>query len=147
MNSVVHDTIQFTEHIAAPVARVWQALADAAERAVWSAPAGERMEYHADDFREGGVDRYRCGPPETMEFHAEVGYTKIVPSLFIGYTETVTAGQPLATALVTWQLAPTGAGTDITLTSQVVSYVGQGMVDGQRNGHRIALTQLAQRLS
>ena len=42
---------------------------------------------------------------------------------------------------------PTSSGTRVDLVDQVVSFVGQGMIDGRRNGHDICLRQLRDFLS
>ncbi len=57
-------TLRFERNIAAPAERVWNAYADIAQRSVWSVPDGEAVEYDASDFVQGGVDEYRCGPPD-----------------------------------------------------------------------------------
>lgn len=148
MNAPAHDTIRLTQHVDASVADVWEAYADSAARARWSVPAGEKMVYEQSDFREGGHDRYRCGPPETLDFHAETEYTRIVPNELVVYTETVrNEGQTLATGLVTWEFEPDDRGTLVTVTSQVVSFIGPGMIDGNRNGHTKALEQLGRHLA
>jgi len=148
LSAPTHDTIRLTHHIDASVADVWEAYADSAARARWSVPAGEKIVYDQSDFREGGHDRHRCGPPETLDFHAETEYTRIVPNELVVYTETVkNEGQPLATGLVTWEFEPDDEGTLVTVTSQAVSFVGSGMIDGTRNGHTKALEQLSRHLA
>lgn len=143
MDEIVHDTITLDRRVSAPVAAVWDAYADPAQRARWSVPVGEAMVYDEADFREGGRDRYRCGPPKTLDFHAEAGYTRIIPEELIVCTETVRAeGRPLATAVVTWEFEPDGDQTLVKVTAQVVSFVGAGMIDGTRSGHAKALEQL-----
>ena len=140
----MHDTVEVAQEIGAPLELVWAAYADADKRVQWSVPAGEGMVYDKAEFREGGRDRYRCGDPTSLEFHASVEYTKIVPEALIVYTETVqSAGQPLATGVVTWEFEPTTAGTYVRVISHIVSFVGGGMVDGTRNGHTKALQQLS----
>lgn len=148
MNSIVHDTIKLTRVIDAPVAEVWEAYADSTKRTQWSVPAGEGMVYDESDFREGGRDRYRCGPPDTLAFHAETEYTKVVPRELVVYTETVRSeGQPLATGVLTWEFSPDTGGTLVSITNHVVSFVGAGMIDGNHNGHTKALEQLGQFLA
>lgn len=144
MNDIVNDTFTVDQRIDAPIAAVWDAYVDPAKRARWSVPAGEAMVYDEADFREQGRDRYRCGPPETLDFHADVEYSRIVPQTLIVYTETVRAqGQPLATGLLTWEFEPTRGGTFVKITNQFVSFIGEGMIDGNRNGHNKALEQLS----
>lgn len=148
MSAPNHDTVRLTQHVDASAAEAWEAYADAATRARWSVPAGERMVYDESDFHEGGRDHYRCGSPEDLEFHAEVEYTKIVPQELVVYAETVRSeGQPLATGIVTWEFEPDSTGTLVTVTNQVVSFVGTEMIDGNRNGHTKALEQLSQHLA
>ena len=148
MDALTHDTVRLTQHIDASVADAWAAYADSARRAKWSVPAGEKMVYDEASFREGGRDRYRCGSPENLEFHAEVEYTKILSQELIVYAETVNnEGNPLATGIVTWEFEPESMGTLITITSQIVSFVGAGMIDGNRNGHTKALEQLSRHLA
>lgn len=48
---------------------------------------------------------------------------------------------------MTWVFDPAGDETLVTITCQLVSYVGQGMVDGNRNGHAKALAQLSEFLA
>lgn len=66
MGQIVHDTIILERAINAPVAAVWNAYADPIARAQWSVPVGEAMVFDQTDFREGGQDHYRCGPPESL---------------------------------------------------------------------------------
>lgn len=147
MSAPTHDTVRVTQHVDATATEVWEAYADSSKRAQWSVPAGEKMVYDESSFREGGRDRYRCGSPENLEFHAEAEYTKIVPQELIVYTETVRKeSQPLATGLVTWEFEPGSTGTLVTITNQVVSFVGIGMIDGNRHGHMKALQQLSRHL-
>lgn len=143
MNATIHDTVSLTRCVDASAAEAWAAYADPGKRAKWSVSAGEAMVYDESDFREGGRDRYRCGPPETLEFHAEAEYTRIVPEELIVCTETVrTEGRSLATSIVAWEFTPHGGKTLVEVTAQVVSFVGQGMIDGTRDGHAKALEQL-----
>ncbi|WP_298416452.1 hypothetical protein, partial [Brevibacterium sp.] len=55
-------------------------------------------------------------------------------------------GQVLSTAIITWTFEATSSGTRVDLVDQVVSFVGQGMIDGHRNGHEICLRQLGEHL-
>lgn len=139
----VHATLEFTASIPAPVSTVWQAFADPAARVVWGAPAGEAQVYDRTDFRIGGRDEYRCGPPETLDFHGTTDYLAIVPERLLSQTDVVSSnGSVLAGALLTFRLEDDEDGTRIHLTDQVTSFVGQGMIEGHRNGHTIALQQL-----
>lgn len=101
------------------------------------------MIYDLDDFRSGGRAIYRCGTPEELQFHAEVAYLLVESPNLIVHTETVRTGnQLLATGLVSWEFHEEAEGTRLVVTNQVTSYVGQDMIEGNRNGHTIALDQL-----
>ncbi|MDE2166293.1 MAG: SRPBCC domain-containing protein [Alphaproteobacteria bacterium] len=57
-----HATLVFERVCAAPVERVFAAFANPAERASWGAPSETAaFVYDEVDFREGGVDVFRCG--------------------------------------------------------------------------------------
>lgn len=145
VDALARDTVRLSVRVDAQVQTVWTAYSDSAARAQWGVPAGEAMVYDESDFREGGRDRYRCGPPESLDVEAQVEYTRIVPHELVVYTETVrTAGQPLATGVVSWEFAADGDGTVVSVVSQVVSFVGEPMIDGTRNGHAKALDQLGE---
>lgn len=141
--SIVHETLKFTKTIDAELSRVWGAFVDPIQRARWSVPAGEAMVYEQAAFEVGGRDRYRCGPPESLDFFNIVDYALIVPQSLVVYTETVTtAEQPLSAGVVTWGFTANGDETKVQLTSQVTSFVGDSMIEGNRNGHAKALNQL-----
>lgn len=53
----------------------------------------------------------------------------------------------LSTAIITWTLTAIPTGARVELVDQVVSFVGQGMIDRHRNGHEICLRQLGEFLS
>lgn len=137
------DTIRLSTEITRPRGGVWAAFADTEARQQWSAPAGERLIYDRDDFRTGGSAEYRCGSPEALEFSAAIDYIHVEEEEFAVHTDTVWHGNELlATGMITWSFADVPAGTSVTIVNQVVSFVGGDMIDGSRNGHRIALEQL-----
>ena len=70
------------------------------------------------------------------------------PERWLVTTETLTRdGQILSTAIIAWTFAATSTGTRVDLVDQVVSFLGQGMIDGHRNGHDICRRQLGDFLS
>jgi uncharacterized protein YndB with AHSA1/START domain len=102
MISITHDTLTFAQPVRARLSIVWAAFADSTQRAIWGVPVGEAQVYDESNFRVGGRDRYRCGPPQTLEFHGAVDYVHIIPESLIVHTDTVTVGdQILAVALLT----------------------------------------------
>ncbi|WP_181275669.1 SRPBCC domain-containing protein [Brevibacterium oceani] len=127
---------------------VWKAFADVDQRVRWGVPDGEAMICDVDEFRPGGSIRARCGTPGALEFDSAGMYCAVEPERWLVTTETLTRnGQILSTAIITWTFTATASGTRVDLVDQVVSFVGQGMIDGHRNGHDICLRQLRDHLS
>lgn len=143
--SVTHQTLDISQVIPAPLDTVWAAFQDTTSRSVWSVPKGDDLVYSKDDFRPGGRASYRCGPSGDLNVAGEIEYIQIIPHELVVHTDTVsTGGALLATALVTWTFEPHDDGALVTIVDQVASFVGQDMIDGHRNGHTIALAQLAE---
>ncbi|GAA1502330.1 SRPBCC domain-containing protein [Brevibacterium permense] len=131
-----------------PVSKVWNAFADSDQRVQWGVPEGEEMVCDIDEFRPGGAIRARCGPPGELDFVSTGQYCSLAPGRHIATTETLTKDDEiLSTANITWTLTAIPTGTRVELVDQVVSFVGQGMIDGHRNGHDICLRQLCDFLS
>src|SRR5699024_5869951 len=106
--------------------------------------AGEEMVFERDDLRTGGLATYRCGPPGRLSFRVETEYLVVEPEHLVVHTETVHEGDhPLATGLLAWEFRQQSGGSAVAITHQIASFTGQGMIDGSRNGHGIALAQLA----
>ena len=142
--NTTHATLVFERTCGAPVERVFTAFADAAERLRWGAPSeSAAFIYDATDFSVGGRDLFRCGAKDNPQFHGITTYYDIVPNVRIVSTETVsTGGQTLFVTLTTTTLEPAGAGTKITVTVQVTSFVGQGAAKGITEGQNGALDNL-----
>lgn len=142
------ETIQLSTEIPRPRGDVWAAFADTVTRQRWGAPAGEELLYDRDDLRTGGSAEYRCGSPESLEFSAAIDYIRVAEEALVVHTETVWRGDALlATGMITWTFSGVPAGTLVTIVNHVVSFVGADMIEGNRNGHRIALEQLRALLS
>ncbi|MDQ0094509.1 SRPBCC domain-containing protein [Paeniglutamicibacter psychrophenolicus] len=140
----VHATLTFSATMPTSPFELWDAFADASLRAAWSVPEGDQMVYDQSQFFVGGRDGYRCGPKGNMNFDGRVEYLKIVPGQLLVHTDMVhSGGTPLSAALLTWSFVPAGHETRLDLTVQVTSFVGAAMIEGNRNGHGIALAQLA----
>ena len=143
-----HATITLERSYGAPVERVFSEFADPVARARWSAPASDALIYDEVDFREGGQDIFRCGPKNHPKFHGKTSYLFIVPNKRVVSSETLDAdGQRLAVALTTLEFEPSGEGTDLRVTVQIVSFVGQGMIEGYEAGNKSALENLSRHLN
>ena len=142
--TIAHETIHLSRTLDADLDDVWNAYADTAQRSRWSVPEGEEMVFDADDLRSGGAARYRCGTPGELEFAGSIDYLHIAPGAAVVHTEITRSGsQLLSAALLTWSFGAADPRTELSVTVQVTSFVGEDMLDGTRNGHRIALDQLA----
>lgn len=109
MVAIVHETLRFARSFETRLTDLRNAFADSNQRATWSAPAGEALAYDETNFHLGGREMYRCGPPETLEFHGAVHYVQIVPELLIVHTDTVMLGDQLhSAALLTWEFEDLG---------------------------------------
>ncbi|WP_175442312.1 SRPBCC domain-containing protein [Humibacillus sp. DSM 29435] len=140
---VVHETLRFTREVDQPVDAVWAAYADVDHRTQWSVPSGEQIIYDSADFTVNGQDRYRCGPPGDLSNFGTHCYYFIDSPQRLVYSDTIRReGQLMAVAILTWDFEASDQGTRITVVDQVTSLVGQGMIDGHRNGHDKTLDRL-----
>jgi uncharacterized protein YndB with AHSA1/START domain len=145
---VTHATLVFERELPAPAARVFSAYADARVRAAWSAPSNDIIIYDQDEFSEGCQDRFRCGPKANPNIQGTTQYWEIVPNQRIVSTETLTmGGTRLAVSLNTIEFAEFGNSTKLKHTIQIVSLIGQDMVQGYEHGNNAALSGLARYLA
>jgi uncharacterized protein YndB with AHSA1/START domain len=143
-----HATITLQHAYSAPLERVFSEFADAVARARWSAPSPDELIYDEADFRIGGKDVFRCGPKGDPKFRGETRYLDIVPNVRVVSSETVDVdGQRHAVALTTLDFEPTGDGTNLTVTIQMVSFVGPDMIHGYESGNKSALKSLSRHLT
>jgi uncharacterized protein YndB with AHSA1/START domain len=99
--------------------------------------------YDQTEFRAGGRDLFRCGPKNDPKFRGETFYHLIVPNRRVVSSETLDVdGQRLAVSLNTLDFEPTGEGTNLKVTVQMVSLVGAGMIEGYESGNQSALENL-----
>src|ERR1700730_2921179 len=90
---MLHATLIFERIIAAPIEKVFAAIADPVVRTKWGAPSDTAVViYDEADFREGGLDRFRCGSKANPNIHGETRYLDIVDNQRIVSSETVTVG-------------------------------------------------------
>jgi uncharacterized protein YndB with AHSA1/START domain len=143
-----HDTIKLERAYSAPVERVFSEFADPRVRAKWSAPSNDALVYDEADFRPGGRDVFRCGPPNDLKFGGVTIYHEIVPNRRVIWTETLSEGATrLAVALNSLEFERSAEGANLKFTVQIVSFVGPGMVKGYESGNRSALEGLSRHLS
>lgn len=143
-----HATITLQHSYPAPPEQVFSEFADPVARVRWSAPSNDELVYDEADFRIGGKDVFRCGAKGDPKFRGETRYLDIVPNARVVSSETVDVdGQRLAVALTTLDFASTEDGTNLTVTIQMVSFVGPDMVHSYESGNKSALKNLSLHLS
>ena len=139
-----HTTLIFERVCAAPVERVFGAFANPEERVSWGTPSETAaFIYDKVDFREGGVDIFRCGDKNNPQYRGVTTYYDIVPNERIISSEVVeTRGKKLLITMATTTFEPQGVGTKVTVTAQLTSLVGEDMLDGAKFGHNASLDNL-----
>jgi uncharacterized protein YndB with AHSA1/START domain len=144
----LHATFTLERSYPAPLEQVFSEFADPAARARWSAPSDDELIYDEADFRIGGKDVFRCGPRGDPKFRGETRYLVLIPNSRVVTSETLdTDGQRLAVSLTTLDFESTGEATALTVTVQMVSFVGPGMIQGFESGNKSALENLSRHLS
>jgi len=87
-------------------------------------------------------------PKGNPEFRGETRYVDIVPNARVISTETLDMeGQRLAVALTTLNFETVEDGTSLTVTIQMISFVGPDIVSGYESGNKSALKNLAVHLN
>ncbi len=148
MNKPQFATITLERSYPASPERVFSEFANPIERARWCAPSEDALIYDEADFRTGGKDVFRCGPKGDPKFRGETRYLLIIPNERVVSSETVDMnGQCLAVSLMTLDLEPAEGATNLTVTVQVVSFAGPGMIHGYETGNESALENLSRHLS
>jgi uncharacterized protein YndB with AHSA1/START domain len=143
--STAHGTVVVEHTINVPVSRVYRAVANAKERASWSAPSDTAVFiYEETNFSVGGRDVARCGAKEDPRYCVEARYVDIVSERRVVWAETIReADKLLATNITTLELMPDGESTRLKVTVQVTSFVGAGMIASTEAGHKGSLANMA----
>lgn len=130
-------------------ALVFDAYADVDQRAQWYVSSDEVVIYESHDFRVAGTDQFRCGHRDDPSFASTVRYEHIVDNRCILFTERLrdSADQLLAISVVTWTMAPSGAGTLLAVTDQTTSVVGSAPIEGSKYGYEVMVDRLAGHLA
>ena len=139
-----HATLVFERICAAPPERVFAAFASPEERAKWATPSDTAtLVYDKVDFREAGVDIFRCGDGKNPQYRGVTTYYDIASNARVVSIEVVeTQERKLLISMATTTFATEGAGTKVTVTAQLTSFAGDNMLEGAKFGHNASLDNL-----
>ncbi|MGA8402343.1 MAG: SRPBCC domain-containing protein [Stellaceae bacterium] len=139
-----HSTLVLERICAAPVERVFAAFSNPEERASWGTPSETAVFiYDKVDFREGGIDVFRCGDKSNPRYRGVTTYYDIVPNKYIISSEVVESqGRKLLISMSTTVFEPEGSGTKVLVTVQLTSLAGEDMLNGAKFGHDASLDNL-----
>ena len=116
--SVRHAAFTIEKTYDAPPSKVWRAWSDPAEKAVWfSGPEEWGPDEFELDFRVGGREISRGGPPGGPVFTYDATYRDIVPGERFVYAYDMFSDEiRISVSLGTVELAAAGDGTKLTYT-------------------------------
>ncbi len=144
-SSVAHDTFVVDRTFDVPVARVFRAWADRSLKARWFAGSADALgaDYELD-FRVGGREINRGGPPGGPVFTYESQFHDIVPEQRIVYTYEMSAdANRISVSVATVEFHNRDAATRLVLTEQGVFLDGHDTVTQREEGTRSLLDSLA----
>jgi uncharacterized protein YndB with AHSA1/START domain len=146
--SVTHATFVVERRYDASPARVFAAWADPAAKARWFAGPEEwgRDEFELD-FRVGGREVSRGGPPGGPVHAYDAVYQDIVPDERIVYSyDMLMDGTRISVSLATVEFKPSGEGTRLVFTEQGAFLDGLDTADQRRQGTGSLLDALGEEL-
>jgi len=148
-STVSHDTFVIERSYEVPVAQVFEAWADPVRKARWFAGSADALGSGYElDFRVGGHEVNRGGPPGGPVFTYDSEFRDIVPEQRIVYTyEMSVDGSRMSVSVATVELHDLGASTRLVLTEQGVFLDGHDTSAQREEGTRALLESLATHLT
>ena len=126
---------------AASPARVYSAWVDPAAKTKWFSKPD------IFEFRVGGREHSRGGPPDGPIFTFEACYQEIVPEQRIVYTYTLDSGDTrISVSITTVELIPTEGCTKLIFTEQGVLFDGYDTPEARKQGTNAMLEALGKGL-
>jgi uncharacterized protein YndB with AHSA1/START domain len=143
--TVVHESFAIERAYDVPVASVFRAWADPAVKARWFAGSPDALGAGYElDFRVGGREVHRGGPPGGPVYTYESRYHDIVPEQRIVYTyEMYADGSRISVSVATIEFRGEGPSTRLVLTEQGVFLDGHDTPAQREAGTRSLLDSLA----
>jgi uncharacterized protein YndB with AHSA1/START domain len=144
-STVSNDTFVIERTYDAPVAQVFRAWADPKLKARWFAGSVDALDAgYKLDFRIGGGEVNRGGPPGGPVYTYESEFRDIVPDQRIVYTYEMCADEHrISVSVATVEFRSHGATTQLVLTEQGVFLDGHDTVAQREEGTRSMLDSLA----
>jgi len=148
-STVSHDTFVIERSYDVPVAQVFEAWADPVRKARWFAGSADALGSGYElDFRVGGHEVNRGGPPGGPVYTYDSEFRDIVPEQRIVYTyEMSVDGSRMSVSVATVELHDLGASTRLVLTEQGVFLDGHDTSAQREEGTRALLESLATHLT
>ncbi|MFD0695442.1 SRPBCC family protein [Paenibacillus sp. GCM10027628] len=139
--SANHSTFVIERNYKHSTARVFAAWAGQAAKAVWFPKADEF------DFRVGGREYSRGGPPGGPVFTMDACYQEIVPDRRIVYSYTLDMDETrLSVSVTTVEFKPEDGGTRLVYTEQGVFLDGHDKPELREHGTKLLLDKLGDAL-
>jgi uncharacterized protein YndB with AHSA1/START domain len=145
---VQHDTFVIERRLSQSPARVFAAFADQKQKARWfGCVEGWKVDEHTLDFRVGGREVWRGGPPGETPHRNDTYYHDIVPDARIVWSYAMqVGGRRISVSLATLELSPDGAGTRMRFTEQGVNLDGHDGFAERERGTKDLLDSLERAL-
>ena len=146
--SAQHDTFVIERRLASSPARVFAAFADQKKKARWfGCVDGWEVAEHTLDFRVGGREVWRGGPPGDTPHRNDTYYHDIVPDERIVWSYAMqVGGRRISVSLATLELSPDGTGTQMRFIEQGVYLDGHDGLAERERGTRDLLDNLERAL-
>ena len=139
-------TLRLSRAIKAAPDTVYTALIDPAARSAWGPPGdGHVVLIEGQPTPAPGIREIsRCGPSDNPYVTVLTDWVLMEPTSRLVYAETLMAeGAPLGSSLACCDLTASDAGTDLAVTVQIMSFIGDEMLSEFESGCTHAFENLA----